>query len=727
MGGALPSEHQLLIFWLELLALLAVARALGALMRRIGQPAVIGELAAGLVLGPSVLGAVAPDVQQWLFPDDPVQRTLLAGPAWIGVFLLLVLTGLETDLALVRRLGRGVAYVAMGSLFIPVLAGINLGFYLPDAFVGEGAPRPVFALFMGTALGISALPVIAKVLSDLDLMRRNVAQVLLAAAMLDDIAGWILLGTVAGLARSGSLDASRLAFTVGGLVAFLALAFTLGRRGVDALLRAVRVRGAGVSGGLTAVLLVALSSGALTHFLGLEAVFGAFIAGIVLGGSRFHDAEVFPHLEGITRSFFAPLFFATAGLRVDLSLLAAPEVLRWAVVVVVIASLSKTGGAYLGARLAGLARREGLALASGLNARGAVGIVVAAVGLSLGVLNGPSYAAVVLLAMVTSMMSPPLLRAVMRGWEGSEEERERLERERLLGGNVLVRSSRVLLPSHGGPNSVLAARIVDLAWPEGVEVTVLSAGGDVPAGDVARVRAAVARRPLVYEHAPGKQPIPAIIEHAGLGYGAIAVGATDTRIAGALVSPVVDELLAASPLPVVMVRCGARVDPLAPLAFRSILVPAVGTLPGRAAQEMAYSIARRLDARVLVAHVVTLPSLGQELWYARSRGSPETDGSEQAEVAERVVEEARELAREMGVRAVPVIRTAVSAPEAILTLVRERQVDLLVLAANLRQLTGRPFLGHGVEHLLQQSESTVVVVSVPPGWGGPPRGGPRAL
>jgi len=183
----------------------------------------------------------------------------------------------------------------------------------------------------------------------------------------------------------------------------------------------------------------------------------------------------------------------------------------------------------------------------------------------------------------------------------------------------------------------------------------------------------------------------------------------------------VDELLAACPLPVIMVRRGARIDPMAPLAFRRILVPAVGTRPGRAAQEMAFAFARRLDVPVLIAHVVTLPTLDQ-LAYLRADGGPEGERIEQAEVAERVVEEARKLADEMGVRSVPLIRTAVSAPEGILALARERRVDLLVLAASVRELTGRPFLGHGVEHLLQESESTVVVVTVPPGWGGPPRG-----
>jgi nucleotide-binding universal stress UspA family protein len=267
---------------------------------------------------------------------------------------------------------------------------------------------------------------------------------------------------------------------------------------------------------------------------------------------------------------------------------------------------------------------------------------------------------------------------------------------------------------------VLAARIVDLAWPEGAEATVLAAGGTAPPEDVARVRSAFASRPHVFEQAPAQEPLAAILRHALLGYGAIAVGATDTRVAGALVSPVVDGLLAASPLPVIMVRQGAGIDPTAPPAFRRILVPAVGTRPGRAAQEMAYSVARRLDARVWIAHVVTLPTLGQELRYARGDTGEHraAAGVEGVAVAEDVIDEARAAAAELGVHAEALIRTAVSAPEAILSLVREHDIDLLVLAANLRQLSGRPFLGHGVEYLLRESPCTVIVVTVPPGWGG---------
>jgi Kef-type K+ transport system membrane component KefB len=711
-----PSEHQLLVFWCQLLALLFVARALGALMRRYGQPAVIGELAAGLLLGPSVLGKVLPGVQAWLFPPDPQQQSLLAGLAWIGVFLLLVLTGIETDLALIRRLRAATTRVSFGSLVVPVLAGVAMGYALPDSFLGSGASREVFALFLGTALSISALPVIAKILSDLDLMRRNVSQILIAAAMANDVIGWILLGVVAGLAQSGSVEASPLLATLAGLALFLAAALSLGQRAVDAVLRWLRVRGGEISSTVTVAVLAALAGGAATQALGLEAVFGAFVAGVLIGRSRYYEAELEAHLQSAASGIFAPIFFATAGLRVDLGLLADPGVAAWSLAVLAAASASKFAGAWLGALAARLPTREALCLGVGLNARGAVEIVIATVGLSLGVLNDRSYAVVVLMAIATSMMAPPLLRALLRDWPGSEEEQERLARERALGGNLLVRPAPVLLPSHGGPNSVLAARIVDLAWPEAQPASVLAAGKDVPEADVAEVLAAFTRRGARYERAESGDPLASILSHARLGYGAIVLGATDTRKAGTLISPFVDELLAASPLPVIMVRRGAKVDPRAPLAFRRILVPSAGTPTGRAAQEVAFSLAHALEARTLIAHVVTTPSPRRALRLRRRAEGPQAAAA--AEAAEHVVEEARARAAEFGARAEAEIRIDVSVPDALLAIARERAVDLVVLAANLRQFSGRPFLGHGVEYLLEQCESTVLVVTLPPGWSG---------
>jgi nucleotide-binding universal stress UspA family protein len=286
----------------------------------------------------------------------------------------------------------------------------------------------------------------------------------------------------------------------------------------------------------------------------------------------------------------------------------------------------------------------------------------------------------------------------------------------MLRDNVLVRDRRVLLPSHGGPNSLLAARIVDLAWPPEVEVTMLSAGADVPREDFDRVRAVFTQRPVVHEHASQKAPLQAILDHAVLGYGAIAVGATDLRVEGRLVSPVIDDLLGASPLPVVMVRRGAREDLSKPPAYRRILVPATGTDPGRAAQEMAYNVALRTGAHVLIAHVVTrMPErrgIAFPAWNEEDMLAPDPE----RDVAAQMLEEARAFASRMGVHAETVIRTGVSPSAEILALAREREVDLLIVAANLRQISGRPFLGHGAEALLGEAEATTVVVTAPPGW-----------
>lgn len=709
------TEHQLIVFWVQLFVLVAVARGLGGLARRAGQPAVIGELAAGVVLGPSLLGLALPQVWGWLFPPDPVLAGVMNAVGWLGVFFLLVLAGFETDIPLIRRLGRAAAWVSTGSLVVPLAFGLAIGLLMPDRFLGEGAGRVEFALFMATALAISALPVAAKVLSDLDLMRRNFGQLTLAAGMVNDVAGWVLLGLIAGMVTSGGIATGPLVVTLGGVALFGLVAFTGGQRVVDVLLRRVRERHGGVVGSLTIVVLVALAGAAVAQAIGLEGVLGAFVAGILLGRSRFQDSEVYAYLEAVTLAFFAPIFFARAGLRVDLELLADPTILLWALLILAAATAAKFVGAAAGAWFAGLAPREGLALGAGLNARGAVEVVIASVGLGLGVLSSASYTVIVLLAISTSMLAPMLLRVIVRDWVGTDEERARLDVERTLAENALVRAERILLPTHGGPNSVLAAEILGQAWPEEVEATVLSVG-DVVEENVAPVVAAFGARKVEHTHVPGKPPLEAILAQARLGYGVIGVGATDRKVAGRLVSPVVDELLGVSPLPVVMVRRGTRANGPSP-QFHRILVPVVGTVAGRGAQEVAFALAQRTDGDVLLVHVLNTPRssvIGSRWPFQRRAAGPEGPADERVQVGAELLEEARARGTRMNVRVTTALRTGASAAEEILRLAREAGANLIVVTANIRQLSGRPFLGHGVEHLLEHAECTLVVVATPP-------------
>ncbi len=417
MIGAVPGvplpplgEHELLVFWCQLLVLLGAARFGGYLVRLAGQPRVIGELLAGVALGPSLLGQVWPDGWRWLFPDDDRQAGLLLGLAWFGIVLLLMTTGAETDLAMIRRHGRIAFSTAVGSLVVPLVAGVLLGLALSDRFIGLDGRRSVFAAFIGIALAISSLPVAARILSDLGLLGRPMGQLVMTVAMSNDVVGWILLGVLAGVAETGTISVVALAVSVLGMAAVSLVVLMWGGRLLDGVLTFVQAREGGPAASASIAVLFTVAIGAGTQALGLEVVIGAFLAGIAVGRSRLIDEPVMHHLDVATAGVFAPLFFAVAGLRVDLRALDQTAVLLGVVLVTVVATVGKMGGAYAGARIGGLARADAFGAGAALNARGALEVVVATVGLTTGVLNDASYTAIVIMAIITSAMAAPLLK-----------------------------------------------------------------------------------------------------------------------------------------------------------------------------------------------------------------------------------------------------------------------------------------------------------------------------
>lgn len=689
------SEHQLLVFWVQIAALVGLGRLLGALLRKVGQPSVIGELGAGLLLGPSVLGKVWPAGFEWFLPDDPMSGAALVAVGWVGAALLLVVTGFETDLALIRRFGRASASVTAGSLVLPFLGGLAVGFALPARFVGDQHTRLIFALFMATALSISSLPVIAKILSELNLLRRNFGQINLAAGMANDTVGWILLGVISGLATSGSITLVDLVVTLGGMLGFLVLAFVAGRPLIDWALRRTRSAEGGVSETLGVTILVMLAFAVGAQALGLEAVLGAFVAGVLLGRSRFQHEGVLERIESLTMSLFAPLFFATAGLRVDLGLLGESQVLMWSVVIVLVASIVKFVGTYVGARVASLTTREGLALGAGLNARGAMEVVIATVGLGLGVLNDAAYTAIVLMAMVTSMLAPPSLRLIVRNWAGTDEEQARLEREETIERNLVAKGRRMLLPSRGMPNSIVAAQVLHFAWPPETPVTVLSvaSGGEQP--DVSVVRDVVAEREHEVKSVSGASPVDAILDEAKLGYGVIGLGINDVSRPGEHLSAVADDLLRRSQLPLVLVRRARNLSTALPGPFARAVVPVSGTDVSRAAQELAVNLALALGTELLLTHVAS-----------RVDSSDDDPGR-------RMVRRAADGMQAQGINSRTAVREHDNIAQALVGIAAEEEADLVVVGATARRLDEEIFLGHTVEDLIDNCDATVVVVVLP--------------
>ena len=388
---------------------LVVAHGLGLLADRLGSAPVVGELLTGLVLGPSVLGVLAPGVVAVVLPVPAG----LAAFASVGLVLLLVLAGTEVDVSAFRQSLRPAVALATGAFVVPFLAGVALGWWLPARYLVSPAGRLPFALFLGTALSISAVPVALRVLVDLDALDLRVGQLTLTVAVAVDAVGWVALSVVAEVARGGGVDPLGVGRTVFALLGFVAVVTVLGPRLVGPLFAATeRVRSPAITG-FSIVVVLGLGAAAVSTALGLEPVLGAFLAGALARNRLGAEAERVFHVA--TLGLFAPLFFATAGLRADLGGILTPRAALVAGVALLVAILGKFLGVALGAAFTDLSNTETVCLAIGLNARGAMEIVVAALGLAIGVFTPVVYAVVVLVAIVTSVMPPPRLwRALTR-------------------------------------------------------------------------------------------------------------------------------------------------------------------------------------------------------------------------------------------------------------------------------------------------------------------------
>ncbi|MGK5497205.1 cation:proton antiporter [Streptomyces sp. URMC 125] len=413
----------LVVLLLQVGVLLTAAHGLGRLALRVGLPALVGELSAGVLLGPTVLGHAAPAVTGWLFPSDPGQTRLLDAVTQIGLLLLVGVTGAQFDAGFLRRRGATATRVSLAGLLVPLGFGMAAGYLVPGELLAEPDRRHLFAFFLGVALCVTALPVIAKTLAELDLLHRDVGQLVITAAFFDDAVGWLLLAVVSAVAVGGA--GGQVAATALYAALFLATALLLRRplaRYATRTRSGERAAGSTLTIAVALVLLYAAGSAAI----GMEALFGAFVAGATVL-SRVAPSRLAP-LRTVVMSFFAPLFLAGIGLHMDLTLLADPTVAATAAGVLAVAVLGKFAGAYLGARASRLGHWEGVALGAGMNARGMIEVVIALAGLRLGVLTTAAFTCIVLVAVVTSVIAPPLLRRSARRIGVGDEERERERR-----------------------------------------------------------------------------------------------------------------------------------------------------------------------------------------------------------------------------------------------------------------------------------------------------------
>ncbi len=394
---------------LQLAAMLVFARIFSELARKLNQPGVVGELLAGIILGPTILGTLFPEMFEYLFVSHTEANLALDGFIQIAVILLLFIAGLEVELHLVWSQGKSALNISLLGLVVPFLLGFIFPYFFSSFFGLADGDRLLFSLFMGTAMSITALPVVVRILMDMDLFKTKMGMLIVASAMVNDIIGWLIFSVI--LSFMGKSSSLSLMQTVGVTLVFTFFMLTLGKFVINKALPWVNKKLAWPGGVLSLSMVACFLSAAFTEWLGIHAIFGAFLLGVALGDSEHMSERAKEIVHQFINNIFAPLFFVSIGLSINF--FTNFDVLL-SLAVLAISFAGKIIGSGFGAFRGGFNFRESMAVGFGMNARGAMEIILGLIALENGLIDEKLFVALVIMAIVTSMSSGPLMKWALK-------------------------------------------------------------------------------------------------------------------------------------------------------------------------------------------------------------------------------------------------------------------------------------------------------------------------
>jgi Kef-type K+ transport system membrane component KefB/nucleotide-binding universal stress UspA family protein len=567
-------------------------------------------------------------------------------------------------------------------------------------------------LFLATAISVSAIPVIAKVLIDLNLIRRDIGQITIAAGMIDDTAAWILLSIVLGLIEVGVVTAENVFISVGKVLAFLSISFIAGKwlasKAVSLAQNSIQSR----YKFLTILILFSFGFGAIAQSLKLEAVLGAFVAGIIFSRIPAVPKEAIERIESFTFGIFAPIFFAAAGLKVSLEPLLNADLFIIGIGMIVIATISKVTGAYIGARLvAKVDHWTALSFGSGLNARGAIQIIVATIGLSLGIISKEIFSLIIIMAVVTSIMAPFMLRYTLKKVKPKEEEMERLKLEELHKDNFMSSVHRVLLPVRKRDNfgkKIIEAKIIEqLAKNRNLELTLLTISNDENKNECVQflddlsklfTNTSVTKKVVVSD-----KPVESILDEASRSYNLILIGATEKDKKSQMVfNPMVDNIIRLVSCPSIVVKSGFNSDNWQPIR---ILVPTNGSMASRRAAQVAFALASNNSQEV---HILKVIEEKEDIYHLDVDGGIK---ERQYIFAYQVTEELKKLGESLSINTFSEVEVGADTQSVILKMANEKNFDLIVLGTDIRPGSENLYIGPSVESVLNNATCPVLVVN----------------
>lgn len=704
---------EIVFFLLQLATLLFLARLGGELLRKLGQPSVVGEILAGVILGPSILLHFFPQFKGSLVPDAGEQMLLIEAISLLGAIFLLLITGLEIDLPLIKRHARAALGVAVGGLPVSFAFGYLIGLNLPQELASESHPQYISALFIAVCIAVSAIPVLAKVLLELKMTRRNAAQTAMAAAMFEDVSAWILLSIVIGMASgtASGLESGVYAFLK--VFGLLIITLTLGRWLINRLLQVLLDKTSISDTLLPFIFAMTLFWAALGQWLHIEAVLGAFAFGLLLSLSPKVNESTIHTLAELALKIFGPIFFAVAGLKVDLFEVFSGSNYYFFLLLLTAALICKPAGVYLGSRFIGLSRpMESLFFASGLACQGSTGIIIATIGLSLGILTQPVFSMLVLVAITTSLVTPTLMRWTALRLPMSKDEEDRLHKEQFAETAFLSSVHRVLLPLRFRKDSSIPVNsqipyllLSKLHKHSQVSVTLLTVVSDedkeladtfLETVQKSFANLEIVKKVLISDSAPD-----AILDEAKKQYDLILVGATQKsrEQSDVVFTPIVDYIFRFAPCPVILVQDkNERFDPQ---LLKGILMPTNGSTAARRAAEVAFALAQESVARVKIFNIV------------ESQGSYQSRAllKRQLDYAKGIVQELAEIGKLFGVKTSSKITLGSEPDKAILNFIAANNIGILILGTNVHVGSERLHLGPRVERILSNAPCPVLIVN----------------
>ncbi len=398
-------ESHILLFLVQLFIIIGFARGLGELFKKFKQPALTAEILVGVILGPTVLGRFLPALQQTIFPVEAIQQTMLDTVAWVGVLFLLLETGLEIDFSIAWR-QRGSAFlIAISDIVVPMIIAFAAVVFLPSKYMVNPDQRIVFSLFMATVMTISAMPVAARVLHDLKLLKADMGFLVMSALAVNDIIGWVLFTIIMGIFTASTVEMGSLLFVFLSTVSFAVLALTFGRYLSTRVFDSISLRNFSEPGtSLTIIVLLGLLFGSITQKLGIHALFGFFIAGVVAGEARSLSEKTRSIISQMVHSLFVPLFFVNIGLKIDfITGFDIPLV----VLMCVVGIIGRYFGAWFGVTLTNVPRVNRDLISIAHTPGGMMEIVVALLALETGLITTAVFVAIVFSAVFSSALMGP--------------------------------------------------------------------------------------------------------------------------------------------------------------------------------------------------------------------------------------------------------------------------------------------------------------------------------